>query len=268
MSFANIGVPSGRRTRDVEAGSNGGSGDNADMSEPLLLLPSSSGGGGGGDAGGDDARPAPSSSESAVAGAVRAAAAVFGGSAAAASSGAAASGRAPPPSAFDARHSSTARYRYDPPVLHDGSNGDLDEEQPQHQPQNTSHRHAQSDLLHCTTDHADLDAALLVERTTEIADVHRSMSQIGAIQRDLATLVEAQQDDVDAVEAHAEASADYAGRARGELERAYGVWRELGTRQRRWVVRVVGSIVLLWVLVHHLHRARREAANGDGDGGE
>ena len=95
-----------------------------------------------------------------------------------------------------------------------------------------------------TTHHSDLDSALLTERNTEIAHVHKSMSQISEIQRDLATLVDQQQEDIDVTETNAQDTADYADRARNELERACAVWRELNRRQRL-VLKMVGSTMLL-----------------------
>ena len=279
MSFANIGMPSGGNS------SSGGGDNNKRMAEPLLLASA-------GDASATEdtfadngtavgavgpARP----SESAVTSAVRAAAAVFGGSATASGpdglGGAAAvtssSIRAPPPpGAFDAKHNSTSTTstatstaKYAPPVLQLSHYDDADNDEEQQIDFDSGHPHGQSDLMQYTTQHSDLDSALLTERNTEIAHVHKSMSQISEIQRDLATLVDQQQEDIHVIETNAQDTADYADRARNELEKAYAVWRELNRRQRL-VLKVLGSIALLWIMVHHLHHARREAASGGEDG--
>ena len=260
MSFANIGMPgipcgeasasSGNASDNVFVG---GVEDGKDkMAEPLLLSNDA-------DVDGSTcARPA----ESVVSGAVRAAAAVLGGNNNTGTS------RAPLADAFGGTSARASSVKYHPPqpVLQLNNNDDEEQQIEFAASSNQNSRHHQSDLMRYTTQHSDLDCALLTERNTEISYVHKSMSQISEIQRDLATLVDGQQEDIDAVEDHAEQTAHYAERGRRELEKAYHIWQQMN-KKRRLAFKVMGAIVLLWVVAHHIHHARKEAS-GEGGGGE
>ena len=261
MSFANIGMPGG------PSASSGNGIDNVDvggvendkMDEPLLQSTSA------------DIDTCARPPDSVVSGAVRAAAAVLGGknktSTTTGSSGGSSTSRAPPADAFGgtSARASSAKYHPPQPVLQLSNNDDEEQQIEFAASSNENSHHHQSDLMQYTTQHSDLDSALLTERNTEISYVHKSMSQISEIQRDLATLVDGQQEDIDAVEDHAEQTAHYAERGRRELEKAYHIWQQMSAK-RRLVVKVLGAIVLLWVVAHHIHHARKEA-NGGGCGG-
>lgn len=261
MSFANIGMsgPSASDIYNVDVG--GVENGKEKMAEPLLQSS---------DADIDTCARPP---EAVVSGAVRAAVAVFGGNndttTITGSGGSSNTSRMPPADAFSGTSAGTSSAKYHPPqpVLQ-LSNYDDEEQQIDFAASSNenSHHHQESDLMQYTTQHSDLDSALLTERNTEISYVHKSMSQISEIQRDLATLVDGQQEDIDAVEDHAEQTAHYAERGRRELEKAYHIW-QLMNAKRRLAVKVMGAIVLLWIMAHHIYHTRKEASGG-GEGEE
>lgn len=267
MSFANIGMPglsasSGNDIYNVDVG--GVEDGKEKMAEPLLQSS---------DANIDTCARPP---ELVLSGTVRAAAAVFGGNSKTTTTTGSGSvsvssmSRAPPADAFGGTSAVTSSAKYHPPqpVLQLSSYHDEEQQidSSEASSNENSHHHQETDLMQYTTQHSDLDSALLTERNTEISYVHKSMSQISEIQRDLATLVDGQQEDIDAVEDHAEQTAHYAERGRRELEKAYHSWQQMNAK-RRLAVKVMGAIVLLWIIAHHIHHARKEASGG-GEGEE
>ena len=263
MSFANIGMPgpsaaSGNGIYNVDVG--GVEDGKEKMAEPLLQSSDA------------DVDPCVRPPEAVVSGAVRAAVAVFGGNnntTTTTGGGGSSTSRMPPADALGSTSAGTSSAKYHPPqpVLQ-LSNYDDEEQRIDFagSSNENSHHHQESDLMQYTTQHSNLDSALLTERNTEISYVHKSMSQISEIQRDLATLVDGQQEDIDAVEDHAEQTAHYAERGRRELEKAYHIWQQTNAK-RRLAVKVIGAIVLLWIVAHHINHARKEA-NGGGEGEE
>lgn len=99
----------------------------------------------------------------------------------------------------------------------------------------------------------DIDAALLQERNLESANVARSMRQIHEINLDLASLVESQQETVDAVEEHAYNVHDNAQRGVSHLQKAKDMMkdgmRNEGFMRVFFVVMGVGGVMIAIVLL-------------------
>mmetsp|Transcript_19550 Transcript_19550/g.29607 ORF Transcript_19550/g.29607 Transcript_19550/m.29607 type:complete len:205 (+) Transcript_19550:127-741(+) len=99
----------------------------------------------------------------------------------------------------------------------------------------------------------DIDAALLQERNVESTNVARSMRQIHEINLDLASLVESQQETVDAVEEHAYNVHDNAQRGVSHLQKAKDMMkdgmRNEGFMRVFFVVMGVGGLMIAIVLL-------------------
>ena len=121
----------------------------------------------------------------------------------------------PPPESFPA--SNPFEHGYNPPALDEESQQSQRQQQPHGHPQQghplpnddtmtSMETQSQSLLLHNdgTSQHSELEVALLQERHEETVQIHSNMRTIRDIHLDLATLVEGQQDMVDEVETNAE----------------------------------------------------------------
>eukprot|EP00978_Attheya_sp_CCMP212_P038551 scaffold192071_cov40-Attheya_sp.AAC.1 len=116
-----------------------------------------------------------------------------------------------------------------------------------------SSTHEERSLHH---EHVDLEAALLQERHGEFVEINSSMSQINDIQKDLATLVQAQQEDVNDMEEHALLTSEALERATEHVEKASG-FQLAHHRQTVWTIVVVGValVTTLTALYYFILRA-------------
>uniref|UniRef100_A0A7S2XMM9 t-SNARE coiled-coil homology domain-containing protein n=1 Tax=Attheya septentrionalis TaxID=420275 RepID=A0A7S2XMM9_9STRA len=104
-------------------------------------------------------------------------------------------------------------------------------------------------------EHVDLEAALLQERHGEFVAINSSMSQINDIQKDLASLVHAQQGDINDIEEHALLTSEALERATEHVEKASG-FQLAQHRQTVWTI-VVGVVLVttLMAIYYFIFRA-------------
>mmetsp|Transcript_30443 Transcript_30443/g.44453 ORF Transcript_30443/g.44453 Transcript_30443/m.44453 type:complete len:214 (-) Transcript_30443:418-1059(-) len=96
----------------------------------------------------------------------------------------------------------------------------------------------------------DLTEALLRERHEEVQNIHSSLALVNEIQRDLAGMVESQQEQVDLVEENAEETAERADRGLGHIERASQ--RDKQTRSMLFGIGIIVIIALIAVFIYFL----------------